>query len=110
MFDYMGILLDKQAMADYDFVMNVTLPDVSQKYMLRIKNGVVLVYKDTLSQNADVSITCPKNALFYLVTNDQKNMEKTMQISGDKELVALLAENMNQIPVTSPVTFNIIEP
>lgn len=110
MFDYMGILLDKQVLADYDFVMNVTLPDISQKYMLRIKNGVVLVYDDTLSKNADVSITCPKNALFYLVTNDRNNIEKTMQISGDKKLVTLLAENMNQIPVSGPVTFNIIEP
>ncbi|MCI7804654.1 MAG: MBL fold metallo-hydrolase [Oscillospiraceae bacterium] len=110
MFDYMGILLDKQALADYDFVMNVTLSDTGQEYMLRIKNGVVLVYDDILSENADVSITCPKNALFYLVTNDQENMEKTIKTEGDEKLVTLLAENMNQVAVSAPAAFNIVEP
>lgn len=110
MFDYMGILLDKQSLADYDFVMNVTLSDTGQEYMLRIKNGVVLVYDDILSENADVSITCPKNALFYLVTNDQENMEKTIKTDGDEKLVTLLAENMNQVAVSAPAAFNIVEP
>lgn len=110
MFDYMGILLDKQALADYDFTVNVSLPDVSQQYMLQIKNGVVLVYKDTLSDKADVSVTCPKNALFYIITNDQENMAKTLKVEGNAKLVALLAENMNQVPVSGPSAFNIIEP
>ena len=110
MFDYMGILLDKQALEDYDFTVNVSLPDVSQQYMLQIKNGVVLVYKDTLSDKADVSVTCPKNALFYIITNDQENMAKTLKVEGNAKLVALLAENMNQVPVSGPSAFNIIEP
>lgn len=78
--------------------------------MLRIKNGVVLVYDDILSGNAYVSITCPKNALFYLVTNDQENMEKTIKADGDEKLVTLLAENMNQVAVSAPAAFNIVEP
>ncbi|MDO5559813.1 MAG: alkyl sulfatase dimerization domain-containing protein [Oscillospiraceae bacterium] len=110
LFDYMGILLNKQALEDCDFVMNVILPDVDEQYMLRIKNGVVLVYDDTLSDEADVSITCPKNALFYIVTNDQDNMAKAIHIEGDTKLVTLLAENMNQVPVMGTVPFNIIEP
>ena len=110
MFDYMGILLDKQALADYDFTVNVSLPDVSQHYMLQIKNGVVLVYKDTLSDKADVSVTCPKNALFYIITNDQENMAKTLKVEGNTKLLALLAENMNQVPVSGPAAFDIIEP
>ena len=110
MFDYMGILLDKQALADEDFVMNVTLPDVGEQYMLRIKNGVVLVYNDLLDEEADVSITCPRHALFYLISNDRENMERALQIDGDEKLVALLAENMNQLPISGPATFNIIEP
>ena len=110
MFDYMGILLDKQALADYDFTVNISLPDVSQQYMLQIKNGVVLVYEDTLSDKADVSVTCPKNALFYIITNDQENMAKTLKVEGNAKLVALLAENMNQVPVSGTPAFNIIEP
>ena len=98
------------ALEDYDFTVNVSLPDVSQQYMLQIKNGVVLVYKDTLSDKADVSVTCPKNALFYIITNDQENMAKTLKVEGNAKLVALLAENMNQVPVSGPSAFNIIEP
>lgn len=110
MFDYMGILLDKQALATYDFTMNVVLSDVGEQYMLRFKNGVVLVYDETQSDDADVSITCYRKALFYIITNDQKNMKKTLKIEGNAELVTLLAEHMNQIPVSGAGTFNIIEP
>lgn len=110
MFDYMGILLDKQALADEDFIVNFTLPDVNEQHMLRIKNGVLLVYQNTQSDSADVSITCPKNALFYIITNDQENIEKALKIEGNKELVTLLAEHMNQVPAVGPIPFNIIEP
>lgn len=110
MFDYMGILLDKQALADEDFIVNFTLPDVNEQHMLRIKNGVLLVYQNTQSDAADVSITCPKNALFYIITNDQENIEKALKIEGNKKLVTLLAEHMNQVPAVGPIPFNIIEP
>ena len=110
MFDYMGILLDKQALADYNFTMNVTLPDVKEQHMLRIKDGVLLVYENTQSDAADVSVTCPKNALFYIITNNRENFAKTMKIEGKAELVTLLAENMNQVPVAGGSFFNIIEP
>ena len=110
MFDYMGILLDKQALSDYDFTMNVNLPDVGEQHILRIKNGVLLVYENAQSDAADVSITCPKNALFYLLTNNQENMAKAMKAEGKAELVTLLAEHMNQVPVSGKSTFHIIEP
>ena len=101
---------DKQTMADYDFKMNVTLPDVDEQHMLHIRNGVLIVYEDTRSDFADVFITCPKNALFYIITNNRENMKKTIKVEGNTELVKLLAENMNQVPVSEGSTFNIIEP
>ena len=42
LFDYMAIVMDKQALADEDFTVNVTLPDVDERHMLRVKNGVLL--------------------------------------------------------------------
>ena len=53
LFDYMAIVMGKQALADRDFTMNVILPDVGEQHMLRVKNGVLLVYADTLSDDAD---------------------------------------------------------
>lgn len=110
LFDYMAIVMDKQAMAEYDFIMNVTLPDVGQQHMLRVKNGVVLVYENTLSDQADVSITCPKNALVAILTGNQETVSKAIQVEGNEELLTLMMENMNQFPLTGTIPFNIIEP
>lgn len=110
MFDYMAILLDKQALADYDFTMNVALSDINEQYMLHIKNGVVLVYKNVQSDKADVTITCPKNALFFITTNNQEKIKQTININGNADLVTLLAEHMTEVPTAGPVAFNIIEP
>ena len=110
LFDYMAIIMDKQALADEDFTVNVTLPDVGERHMLRVKNGVLLVYKNTLSDSADVSITCPKNALFAILTNNQETVAKAVQIEGRAELLTRMMENMNQFQITGTNPFNIIEP
>lgn len=110
LFDYMAIVMDKQALADEDFTVNVTLPDVGERHMLRVKNGVLLVYKNTLSDSADVSVTCPKNALFAILTNNQKTVAKAVQIEGRAELLTRMMENMNQFQITGTNPFNIIEP
>lgn len=110
LFDYMAIVMDKQALADRDFTMNVILPDVGEQHMLRAKNGVLLVYADTLSDDADVSITCPKNALFAILTNNQETVTQAVKVEGSAELLTLMMENMNQFPITEANPFNIIEP
>ena len=88
----------------------MTLPDVGERHMLRVKNGVLLVYKNTLSDSADVSITCPKNALFAILTNNQETVAKAVQIEGRAELLTRMMENMNQFQITGTNPFNIIEP
>ena len=110
LFDYMAIVMDKQALADRDFTMNVILPDVGEQHMLRVKNGMLLVYADTLSDDADVSITCPKNALFRILTNNQETVTQAVKVEGSAELLTLMMENMNQFPITGANPFNIIEP
>ena len=71
---------------------------------------MLLVYADTLSDDADVSITCPKNALFAILTNNQETVAKAVKVEGSAELLTLMMENMNQIPITGANPFNIIEP
>ena len=109
MFDYMGILMDKDALADKDFTINVTLTDVNEQHVLHVKNGVLLVYEDAQRTNADVSLTCPKNALFYILTNNQQGLA-AIPMQGNAELITLLAQSMNQFPVQGIVPFNIVEP
>ncbi len=109
MFDYMGILMDKDALAEKDFTINVTLTDVNEQHVLHVKNGVLLVYENAQRTDADVSITCPKNALFYILTNNQQGLA-VLPVQGNAELIALLAQSMNQFPVQGIVPFNIVEP
>ena len=106
----MAIVMDKQALTDEGFTVNVTLPDVGERHMLRVKNGVLLVYENTLSDSADVSITCPKNALFAILTNNQETVAKAVKTEGNAELLTLMMENMNQFQITGTNPFNIIEP
>jgi alkyl sulfatase BDS1-like metallo-beta-lactamase superfamily hydrolase len=110
LFDYMAILLDKEALADKDFVMNVTLTDIQENYMLRVKNGVVLVYEDTLGEAPDVSITCPKNGLFLILQNQIDTVPEAIQVEGNAELLNLFMENLNQFSVSGIPDFNLVEP
>lgn len=108
-FDYMAIMMDKYALEDHDFTINVTLPDVREQHVLHIKNGVLLVYENTHREDADVSLTCPKNALFYILQNNTEGLS-ALPMEGNTELVFLLAENMNQFALAGINPFNIIEP
>ncbi|MBQ8164321.1 MAG: MBL fold metallo-hydrolase [Clostridia bacterium] len=109
MIDYMGIRLDKAAMSKYDFTININVTDTGEKHMIRIKNGVVLHYENSESENPDISLTCPKNALFYILQNNQEGVSKAIKVEGDSELLKLFMSNMNQIS-TESMNFNIIEP
>ena len=105
----MAILLDKQALAEYDFTVNVKLPDVSEQHVLHVKNGVLLVYKNAQQEDADVSLTCPKNALFYILQNNAEGLS-TLPVEGNRELLTLLASSMNQFRLSGINPFNIVEP
>ena len=110
MFDYMGILLDKQALADQDFTVSITLTDTQQHYLLRLKNGSLLRFADTTADEADLSITAPKNALFYLIRGQAEDFAQYATVTGSQDLLTLLMDNMNQLDLTNAPTFNIAEP
>ena len=108
-FDYMAIMMDKSALKDHDFTINVTLPDVGEQHVLHIKNGVLLVYENTRFASADASLTCPKNALFYILQNNTEALS-ALPMEGNADLILLLAENMNQFQLGGVNPFNIVEP
>ena len=108
-FDYMAIMMDKQALADQDFTMNVMLIDVGEQHVLHVKNGVLLVYENTRKEDADISISCPKNALLYILLNNTDGIA-AIPVQGDASLLTLLMESMNQFPLAGINPFNIIEP
>lgn len=109
-FEYMGILLDKQAMSEQNFTIQFTLSNPEEQHKLQIRNSVLLLYEDTCDTNADISILCPKNALFYLLKGNLEAFEQAAQIEGDLDLLSLFVSNLNQLSLAQFSGFNIIEP
>lgn len=109
-FDYMGILLDKAALANRDFTIQFILPDVGEQHALQVKNGVVLVYENAVREDADAAATCPKNALLYLMQGNVDAFTQVSRIEGDAAVLELLAANLTELSDSTVTLFNIVEP
>ena len=109
-FDYVGILLDKHSMSGQDFTINVNLTDTGEKIMLRFNNGALLQYHNTSSDSADLTITCPKNALALILQRDMQKIRAAMKFEGDISKLELIVENLNQFEISGNAKFNIVEP
>ncbi len=109
-FDYIGIILDKEALAKEDFTINVNLTDTQENILLRFNNGALLQYHNASSDSADLTITCPKNALILILQKDMDKISKSMKLEGDISKLELIIDNLNQFDVSSGADFNIVEP
>lgn len=109
-FRYMGIILDKYAVEKENIVLNITVSDLNEKYILNFRNGVLLVQNGTLSANADVSVTCPRAVLLYLLQGNAQALIKSAKVEGDVEKLLFIAENLNELSAADVAFFNIVEP
>lgn len=109
-FDYMGILLDKQALATEEFKINIVLPDVQEKYLLHMVNGVLLYYENGSAEDAELSVTCPKNALLLILNHNFEALTQAMRASGDTNLLRVIMDNLNQFDQNAKESFDIVEP
>lgn len=110
LFDYFGILLDKAALAEDSFTINFVLTDTEETHALQCYNGVILVYEDTLIDDPDVTVTGPKNALFLIVQQNLEQLSALMKIEGDSEIFEKFVTNMNQLDLSHPSKFHIVDP
>lgn len=60
MLDYMGIIMDTEKLQNRSFTINLKLTD-GDDYLLKIHHGVLLYYKDALSDEADLTISTPES-------------------------------------------------
>ncbi len=109
-FDYMSIKLNKQNLAKEDFKVNFVLTDIGKNYSIHFKSGVMLVYKDTASSDAGLTLTCPKNALFLILNRDYDSAVQSINIEGDRRKFELIIDNLNELDGIPGERFNIIEP
>ncbi len=110
LFDYMGILMDKQAMSDENYALNIIVTDSNEKYTLRVVGGVLLKFSGVTDENAKASITATRATLSLVLGGDVAAFEKANTIEGDKQYVEKIMKSLNQIKTNTPATFNIVEP
>ena len=106
MLDYMGIIMDTEKLQNRSFTINLKLTD-GDDYLLKIHHGVLLYYKDALSDEADLTISTPRIGILAITSGNQENIDKLITIEkGDKTLFQAFCDSM----AAFDLYFNIIEP
>ena len=105
MLDYLGILLDADAAADLDLVVNLAFTD-EDPYVLTVRAGVVLYERGVQADDADATLTLPRLGMFAILNRDEDAQAKNIQVEGDPDVVRKLTEHL----VAYNFFFNIVEP
>ena len=106
MLDYIGILLDTDKATDMNFNVNLFLTDTGEKYLLRVRSGVLLYQKDAEAEKPDAVWRTPKEGLFTIISNDKEMQAKVIKQEGDKDLLKRFADAVS----VNEQFFPIIEP
>lgn len=104
--EYLGILVDTSKIEDLSFKANIVLP--TAKFLLVVKNGVVLYEKDVEAKDADVTWTTNKLGLFSIIQKNQDGIDANIQQDGDKTCLTKLVDAVTVF--TDYKFFEIIEP
>lgn len=105
MLDYLGILMDANAAQDTDITVNLAFAD-DEPYLLSIRSGVVLYQKGILSDQADATLTMPRQGMLGILSKDRDIVEQAISIEGDSSVIDKLTAHL----VAFDAFFNIVEP
>ena len=108
LWDFLGICIDKDAMADVDAKINVRLTDQGQDVLVRVKNGPLLHFDGIQADDADITLAGPKLAMLLLMSHDVAHAKAALSFSGNEDLLVRIMDAMQ--PPTGISPFNIIEP
>ncbi len=109
-FDYLAIRLNGPKAAENPVSLNINLPDINEKYLLQVKNGVLNYFPRRNSAQANTTIILNRSDFNRLVLGSSKLEElvesKKIHIEGNLEV-------LNQfLSLLDPFNFwfNIVEP
>jgi alkyl sulfatase BDS1-like metallo-beta-lactamase superfamily hydrolase len=109
LFDYLSIQLNGPRAADKQIAIYFELPDLKEKYLLQVKNGV-LNYFTNRTIKADASIRMRRSDFDQIIlgTLKVKEAEKTKKITvkGDRQIL----ETFLSLFDTFDFWFKIVEP
>ena len=108
LWDYLGIAVDKQAMADRDFTVNVKVTDTNQDFVLRFYHGPLLHMEGMQAENADFTLIGPRAGMLALMGGDVEKLKQAVKFEGDEAVLATVLENIHVIKGLAK--FNIVEP
>ncbi|WP_432314450.1 alkyl/aryl-sulfatase [Collinsella aerofaciens] len=106
--DYLGIALDKSALADQDIKVNLTATDTGEQFLLRFKNGPLLHFEGMHDDAAELSIAGPRQSLLLLMAGSSEKIKQAANITGDMDLLDKLCGVFTELSTAGK--FNIIEP
>ena len=109
-FDYMGILLNRQKVADEEYTVLFEFTDTGETYTLYMRYGALLYTKGAPGEKADITVKCPEKLILLLIGGQGDTFKEKADISGDIEKMNALIENLNRFTGGSRGDFNIIEP
>ena len=108
LWDYLGIVIDKQAMGDYGFTVNVRLTDTNQDFVLRFHHGPLLHMEGMQADEADFTLVGAKASMLALMGGDVDKLKQAVSFEGDETALATIMENIHI--VKGVASFNIVEP
>ncbi|MBO2517930.1 MAG: hypothetical protein CW338_11795, partial [Clostridiales bacterium] len=88
--EYLGILVDSSVIQDLSFKANIVLPD--SRYLLIVRNGVVLYERDAQAADADVTWTTNKPGLFSIIQKSREGIAAYVKQDGDESLLSRLVD------------------
>ena len=105
--DYLGIALDKTALADEDIKVNFTATDTGETFLLRFKNGPLLHFEGMRDDGAALSIEGPRQALLLMAGAPEK-LRQAARVTGDEDLLIRICASFTALDGAGK--FNIVEP
>lgn len=88
--DFLGIRLDSEKAVGKGFVINLTLPDVDERYIVELSNGTLTNIEGFQAQNADLSIEMSRTDLepvmMGAVSFDDQIAAGKVKLDGDSQV------------------------
>ena len=106
--DFIGIALDKTALADQDIKVNFTATDTGEKYLLRFRYGPLLHFEGLQDEDAALTIKGPRQVLLLLMGGSSEKVKQAASVTGDIALLDTLCGVFTQFETAGK--FNVIEP
>lgn len=87
--------LDFGNKTEYEFATK-GLIDAPKVLEIKNENGALLQYHNTESDSADLTVTCPKNALVFIIRRNTDGISASMKFEGDATKLQVILDNLNQ--------------